>query len=479
MKKATVFFTLALAALILFVSCGEDPFFHIVKVVNGDKTTETIVRNGDEYTLPENDSEGFQGWKVNDEESLRKPGEKITIKKDTTVKAVFPGDDDAPVVIRMTYVLRDFEGNFEGEFKDDSVQTVIEDVEKVTLLKESDLNIPTGASFDGWYTEEDKDGNRAYYKGGEEITITGDTKVYAHWTDNNLSYTVSEGDNPIVTVAAKVKDAASYKISEWYQGNKVTVIGDFSSATKLTSITLPDMIKTISDKAFDECASLTSCDLPSKLETIGFGAFDECNLTGKIVIPASVTSIGSAAFDENANLTEVEFEEGSAITAIPSTCFKGCGLTSFPELPASVTSLGYSCFSDNKFETLVIPASVTEIGQYAFFNCDSLTSVEIKAESATVISDYAFASSDALSTVTIGSGISSIGDAAFRATHNLTVTIGSGISSIHDNAFQDCSNVTVKIMKTATEIKSTLTNYATKWNCSSLTIKDKNGDVVS
>ena len=422
-----MFFTLALAALILFVSCGEDPFFHIVKVVNGDKTTETIVFNGDEYTLPENDGEGFQGWKVNDEESLKKPGEKITIKKDTTVKAVFPvdgdapGDGDAPVVIRLTYVLTDFDGNYEGSFKDSSVQTVIEDVEKVTLLNESDLNIPTGASFDGWYTEEDKDGNRKYYKGGDEITITGDTKVYANWTDNNLEYVPSNSTDSTVKVSAKVKDASAYKISSWFEGDKVTVIGEegFKGNTNFTSITLPDTIKTISEQAFSGCSELTSCNLPDGLETIGNNAFRSCDLTGKVVIPSSVKSLGESCFHENKNLTSVEFEDGCQITEIPYGAFWGCGLTSFSVLPTTVTKIGVSAFRYCKSIIRVdIPDSVTEIGNGAFGDCSAL----------------------------------------------VEVNIGTVIADIHDCAFCDCTNLLkISIKKSAKDIKG-MNGFAKRWS---------------
>ena len=366
MKKATVFFTLALAALILFVSCGEDPFFHIVKVVNGDKTTETIVFNGDEYTLPENDGEGFQGWKVNDEESLKKPGEKIAIKKDTTVKAVFPGDDDAPVVIRLTYVLRDFEGNFEGEFKDDSVQTVIEDVEKVTLLKESDLNIPTGASFDGWYTEEDADGNRKYYKGGDEITITGDTKVYAHWIDDNLNYVDSNDGTNTVAVSSSNDSATSYKISEWYKGKKVTVIAS---------------------KGFQKNKTFTTITIPKTIETIGVEAFGGTSSSPK---------------DKAENLTTIIFAEGSSLKTIGQFAFGACNVT-----------------TNSETKELVLPASVKTVDQCAFQFNHTVKTITIPVTTELVINTQAFYDCDSLESIIIGSGITSFGSSVFDSCDTL------------------------------------------------------------
>ena len=336
--------------------------------------------------------------------------------KDITLYAVWVDE-----IKKLTYVLTDFDGNYEGSFKDSSVQTVIEDVEKVTLLNESDLNIPTGASFDGWYTEEDKDGNRKYYKGGDEITITGDTKVYANWTDNNLEYVPSNSTDSTVKVSAKVKDASAYKISSWFEGDKVTVIGEegFKGNTNLTSITLPDTIKTISEQAFSGCNELTSCNLPDGLETIGNNAFRACDLTGKVVIPSSVKSLGESCFHENKNLTSVEFEDGCQITEIPYGAFWGCGLTSFSVLPTTVTKIGVSAFRYCKSIIRVdIPDSVTEIGNGAFGDCSAL----------------------------------------------VEVNIGTGIADIHDCAFCDCTNLLkISIKKSAKDIKG-MNGFAKRWS---------------
>ena len=61
---------------------------------------------------------------------------------------------------------------------------------------------------------------------------------------------------------------------------------------------------------------------------------------------------------------------------------------------------------------LIIPDSVTSIGDYVFYNCNSLTSVTI-GDNVTSIGNYAFAYCESLTSVTIGDSVTSIGDYAF------------------------------------------------------------------
>jgi hypothetical protein len=273
----------------------------------------------------------------------------VSCKKD-------PVDDS--LAIKLTYVLKDVDGNYEGSFKDSSAKTVVEGVENVTLPTASELTAPEGAVFDGWYTEKDSDGNRTYYAGGAEFVVKKNTKLYANWLDSNLAYTV-DGDSS-VTVKSSA-NAASYKVSGWYQGKKVTVVGDFTAAKDvITSIKLPDTIKSISERAFKDCAKLASCNFPSGLEKIGQYAFHDCSITtdsatGALVLPDSVKSVDSCAFEGN--------------TAIKS----------FTLLAASETTIGNQVFYYcSNLKSVTLGPGVTTIDWQAFFKCDALTSVTIQ-----------------------------------------------------------------------------------------------------
>ena len=91
---------------------------------------------------------------------------------------------------------------------------------------------------------------------------------------------------------------------------------------------------------------------------------------------------------------------------------------------------------------LVFDAPITWIGNYAFYECSSLTSVTIP-DSVTEIGWYAFQNCSSLTSVTIPNSVTSIGSYAFKGCSSLkSVTIGNGVTSIGDLAFFGCSRLT-------------------------------------
>lgn len=81
--------------------------------------------------------------------------------------------------------------------------------------------------------------------------------------------------------------------------NSVTSIGEraFRGCTNLSSITIPDSVTSIGVAAFSSCTSLASIVIPDNVTSIGAGSFSGCTSLTTVVIPDSVTSIGNSAFD--------------------------------------------------------------------------------------------------------------------------------------------------------------------------------------
>ena len=91
---------------------------------------------------------------------------------------------------------------------------------------------------------------------------------------------------------------------------------------------------------------------------------------------------------------------------------------------------------------IIVGDSVTTIGEYAFSNCSSLTSVTIP-NSVTTIKEYAFSNCSSLTSVTIPNSVTTIGDNAFNGCSSLTsVTIPNSVTTIGGWAFSDCSSIT-------------------------------------
>jgi len=165
---------------------------------------------------------------------------------------------------------------------------------------------------------------------------------------------------------------------------------------------------------------------------------------------------------------------GFPVTEIGNWAFQNqISLTSIT-IPNSVTYIGRNAFSGcTGLTKITIPDSVTIIGDQAF-NGTSLTSIPIP-DSVTSIGEGTFANIAGFISITIPESIMSIGRAAFQECTNLvSVTIPVGVMSIGEDAFNSCSNLTsIIIPATILEIG----NYAFA-GCNGLTSVTFDGDDI-
>jgi hypothetical protein len=178
----------------------------------------------------------------------------------------------------------------------------------------------------------------------------------------------------------------------------------------------------------------------------------------------ALTAIGDSQF---ANTPIKAAQIGSSVTSIGNNAFQNCSSLTSITIGNSVTSIGNYAFQYcSVFTSITIPDGVTSIGYSAFYGCVSLTSITIPDGVTSSIGDYAFYYCYSLTSVTIGDSVTSIDYGAFYGCSSLTsITIPDSVTNIGNYAFYGCTSLTsVTIGDSVTSIG----NYAF-YNCSSLT----------
>jgi BspA type Leucine rich repeat region (6 copies) len=244
------------------------------------------------------------------------------------------------------------------------------------------------------------------------------------WTysveNNQAIITGYTGTGGAVTIPSSVNGIPVVQLSKGSREEAWPPI--FSSPnTSVTSVYIPDSVRSIGVYAFINCTGLTSVTIPNNVTSIGDGAFYGCTGLISITIPDSVTSIGSGAFSTCTSLSNVNI--GNSVTSIGDGAFYGCtGLISIT-IPNNVTSIGGSAFygCTGLTGTLTIPNNVTSIGGSAFYGCTGLTGA-----------------------LTIPNSVTSIGRGAFQKCSGLTgtLTIPNSVTSIGESSFAECTGLT-------------------------------------
>lgn len=303
---------------------------------------------------------------------------------------------------------------------------------KLTGLKNIDLSDNVLIVEEGAFT------NTAYYKDS------------ANWEGNDLYV-----DNCLVDVKA---GTTSIDVKEG-----TVCIGTrafYNTNSTLSSVTLPDSLKSINEMAFQGCSKLNSITLPDGLIEIGHEAFSRTGIyndktnwdngkfyIGKYLVGCDKTVTdytikdgtlciaGKAFYKAVSNFKSVVVPD--SVVSLSKEAFAYSTYLTSVTLGKNVKHIGVNAFSRCSITTISLPQTVEWIGEGAFNRCQSLTYAEVNGGS---IEKEAFANCIALETVILGNNVTFIGYFAFNSCSALTkISIPDSVTSISEKAFSGCS----------------------------------------
>ncbi len=337
-------------------------------------------------------------------------------------------------------------------------------------------------------------GSHAFRDSGIYDNASGGVVYADNWI---VDYTDSlDGDVTVVDGTVGIANYAFYQcltITSIDIPNSVKSIGRaaFYQCSRLKSVGLPETLKVIEDYTFYRCDRLKEFTLPPMLSSIARSAFYKCGTIyddgdvdtndDTIVIPTSVEFIGQYAFYgcgckstatiDNDTTTTIKGIDvivmGDGVKVIEAYAFYN-----FVSLKKIVIGNGveridakafYKCES---LEEVVFGSNLTEIGNRAFYKCENLKAISLPNNVITV-AEYAFYKCGSVETISLGNSLTSIGNHAFYGNSSLTsVVLPTSLKSIGRQAFRGCTGLSSIV------IPSTLTNIDKHafYGCTSLTV---------
>ena len=230
----------------------------------------------------------------------------------------------------------------------------------------------------------------------------------------------------------------------------------FNNCWNLTELAIPGSVKQIDPRAFSDCRGLTEITIPNSVTNVGVSAFSYCRGLGSVMVPVCVLETGLAnVFQGASSITNVVLSEGCREIARGTLGYSG----QFPNLehvliPASVTNVDAEAFRafGGKVAVTVDPANAV----YSSRNGMLLTKDGTRLlqgvngditipPGVTSIDARAFYKYSGLTRVVIPNSVTNIGNYAFSACSNLDdVWMPKHLEGkLSANVFANCGNATL------------------------------------
>jgi hypothetical protein len=268
------------------------------------------------------------------------------------------------------------------------------------------------------------------------------------WAQNSLVPVGLEWEivGKSVTITRYTEDAAALSIPEQIQGLPVTAIGDraFAGNFSLVIVFIPSSVTVIGNSTFMGCSSLTSITVDSN--NPAFVSIDG------VLFDKSIRTIISYPAGKQAGTYDIP----SSVSAIGERAFYNCRSLTSMTIPSSVTYIEESAING----CTVLASIIVESNNPVYTSLDGVlfdksvrtiilypagkqASTYALPSSVTVIGASAFYFCTRLTSISIPSSVRSFGKDAFCGCRSMTsVSIPSSVTSIGEGAFSFCGSLT-------------------------------------
>ena len=197
------------------------------------------------------------------------------------------------------------------------------------------------------------------------------------------------------------------------------------------------------------------------LSALGLTKLQAQNIT---FADANVKDLCVANWDTNGD-GELSYDEAATVTSLGEVFRSNSSISSFEELQyfVGLSAIGnFAFYRCTGLTTVEIPNSVTSIGEYSFYGCTSLTSIELPY-SVTYIRNYSFSVCTSLTSIALSNSVTSIYYYSFAGCRSLTsIEIPSSVTYISSEAFPSCSGLEQIIVDSGNTV------YDSRENCNAI-----------
>lgn len=340
-------------------------------------------------------------------------------------------------------------------------ETITLDTESLSLVENSSYTL-TIVSVEPWYTTNK---NVLFASSDESVATVDENGKITGISEGNAIITVSAADGGGAQALCNVQVTSGYSeftiegtILKAYSGNaavvvvpeEVTDIGTvFMNNTYIQKVILPEGITQLANYAFYNCTNLAEINIPANVTTIGNYCFDYCGSLSTVIFEGTaLTSIGNYSFAFTTSLKAIDLPEG--LTTINTAAFNASGIEEIV-MPSTLSVIG-----DGAFYYALALRSVTfnegleNICREAFYGCsslkeiiipDSVTSISrysVTSAGSTSSNYYTFANCTSLERVVLGSNVTKIGKYTFYGCSSLKEIEWGGVTALYGYAFAAC-----------------------------------------